>query len=41
MLQAVAIVVSAHQLKDGELSFLRDSQVNTQTEAGGRGEGQP
>lgn len=41
MLQAVAIVVGAHQLKDGELSLMRDSQVNAEAEAGGGGEGQP
>lgn len=41
VVEAVAVVVGGDQLQDGELSSLRDGQVDAQTEAGGGGEGQP
>lgn len=41
MFEAVAVVVGGDELQDGELSSLRDGQVNGQTEAGGGGEGEP
>lgn len=41
MFEAVAVVVGGDQLKHGELSSGRYSQVNAQTEAGDGGEGQP
>lgn len=40
MVQAVAVVVGGDQLQDGELSSLRDVQVDTQTETRGGGERQ-
>ncbi len=41
VVEAVAVVVGGDQLQDGELSSLRYGQVNSQTKAGGGGEGQP
>lgn len=41
MVEAVTVVVGGDQLQDSELSSLRHGQVDTQTEAGGGGEGQP